>query len=248
MARRFWPGVSPIGQRLRLPNFTAFTAWIVAAEGSNDWLEIVGVCGDTPLNGLRDPAPPAVYVPYTLVIGDAMHLVIRTNASPLSMVRVLRETVRSIDPGQPVTRVRTAEDLLREEGWIREQFVASVFLAVAGIAIALATTGLYSAMSYAVAVRSREFGIRMVIGAQKRHLAGLVLRSGGGSIALGLAAGIALSLLSDRLLGHWIAWRGIDPVSLSALAALLIAANGAACLVPALRAANSDPIQSLRRA
>ena len=220
---------------------------MVAAEGSNDWLEVIGVCGDTPLNGLRESLPAAVYVPYTLVIGDAMNLVIRTNAAPLNMVRALREQVRSVDPGQPLTQIRTAEDLLREEGWGREQFVAAVFTAFAGMALLLAASGLYSVMSYSIAVRRREFGVCAAIGAQRRHLARLALRQAAGPLAAGLAGGIALSLASDRLMGRWIAVRGGDPKSLAALIVLLAVCSAAACLIPAWRAANSDPMHSLRQ-
>src|SRR5580693_9082600 len=113
------------GQRLRLPGFTAFTSWILAAKRSNDWLEIVGVAGGTPNRGLREPIGPAVYVPYTLLMGDSMNLVIRTETAPLAMMRAVREQIHSIDAGQPVTNARTAEDLLRSEGWASEQFVAS---------------------------------------------------------------------------------------------------------------------------
>ena len=116
MARRFWPNSDPIGKRIRLPEFKAFTAWILAANGSNDWMEIIGVVGDTPNRGLREPVAPGAYVPYTLVMGDSMQLVIRTQSAPLSMVRAVRQQIHSVDAGQPVAKTQTAEDLLRTEG------------------------------------------------------------------------------------------------------------------------------------
>ena len=105
MARRFWPGGDPIGQSIRLPEFKPFTAWILAAPDSSDWLEIIGVAGDTPNRGLREPVAPAAYVPYTLLMGDSMNLVIRTEAAPMTMVRAVREQIHSVDAGQPVGKI-----------------------------------------------------------------------------------------------------------------------------------------------
>jgi predicted permease len=246
MARHFWPGGDAIGQKVRLPGFTAFTSWILAAKGSNDWLEIVGVAGDTPNRGLREPVAPALYVPYTLLMGDSMDLVIRTESAPMTMVRAVREQVHSIDPGQPVAKTRTGEDLLRAEGWAREQFVASLFLVFAMLALALAATGLYSVISYATALRSREFGIRMALGAQKGHVMGLVLTSAAKTVGAGVVVGMALSVASNRLLAQWTAGSVFDPVMLAAVMAMLLASSGLAAFLPARRAASCDPVRALR--
>jgi len=246
MARRFWPGRDAIGQRIRLPNFTAFTSWMLAAKGSNDWLEIVGVVGDTPNRGLREPVAPAVYLPYTLLMGDSMELVIRTESAPLTMVRAVREQIHSIDPGQPVAKTQTAEDLLRDEGWAREQFVASLFLVFGMLALALAATGLYSVISYATALRSREFGIRMALGAERSHVMGLVLASAAKTVGVGVVIGLALSVASNSLLARWIAGNVFDPVMLGVVIVMLLAASGLAAFLPARRAASGDPIRVLR--
>jgi putative ABC transport system permease protein len=228
MARHFWPGGDPIGQRVRLPNFTAFTSWMLAAKGSNGWLEIVGVAGDTPNRGLREPVAPAMYVPYTLLMGDSMELVIRTESAPLTMVRAVREQIHSVDAGQPVSKTRTAEDLLRAEGWGREQFVASLFLVFAVLALALAATGLYSVTSYATALRAREFGIRMALGAQRSQVMRLALTSAVKTVGVGAAAGLTLSLAVKSFLARWIAGPVYDPVMLGAVIVTLLAASGLA--------------------
>jgi predicted permease len=246
MARHYWPGLDAIGQRVRLPGFTAFTAWILASKGSNDWLEIVGVAGDTPNRGLREPVAPAMYVPYTLLMGDSMDLVIRTESAPLTMVRAVREQIHSIDPGQPVAKTRTGEDWLRAEGWAREQFVASLFLVFAMLALALAALGLYSVMSYATALRSREFGIRMALGAQRGHVMGLVLTSAAKTVGVGVVVGLALSVASNRLLAQWTAGSVFDPVMLVAVIVMLLGSSGLAAFLPARRAANCDPVRALR--
>src|SRR5204863_9646281 len=110
-------------------------------------------------------------------MGDSMQLVARTASAPMAMVRAVRQQVHAVDPGQPVAKTETAEDLLRAEGWAREQFVASLFVVFSMLALVLAATGLYSVVGYATALRSQEFGIRMALGAQRTHVVGLVLSS-----------------------------------------------------------------------
>lgn len=246
MARQFWPNSDAIGQRIRFPEFKAFNSWIVAAHDSNGWLEIIGVSGDTPNRGLREPVAPAAYVPYTLVMGDSMQLVIRTESAPMSMVRAVREQIHSVDPGQPVAKTQTGEDLLRAEGWAREQFVASLFLVLAMLALALAATGLYSVVSYATALRSREFGIRMALGAGEAHVIGLVLAGAIKTVSAGVVVGLALSIACNHLIAHWISGSVYDPVMLGIVAVLLFGVTGVAAFVPARRAANCDPIRVLR--
>ena len=87
-----------------------------AAPGSDGWFEIIGVVGDTPNVGLHDPPAPSIYVPYTLMVGDSVNVILRTSRDPLSMTRSLREAVRTVDPNQPISRLRTAEDELAARG------------------------------------------------------------------------------------------------------------------------------------
>jgi putative ABC transport system permease protein len=245
-ARRFFPGRNPIGQKIRLPEFKAFTAWIVATRDSTDWLEIIGVAGDTPNRGLREPAAAAAYVPYTLVMGDSMNLVARTEGAPLTMVRAIREGIRAVDPGQPVAKSQTAEDLLRVEGWGRQQFIASLFLIFAAIALALAVTGLYSVVSYATSVRLQEFGIRMALGAGRSQVVRLVLRSALITVMAGVAVGLTLSVAANDLMAQWAAGSVYDPEMLSAIVLLLTGASALAAWIPARRAAACDPMRVLR--
>lgn len=246
MARRFWPNSDAIGQRIRLPEFKAFTSWILAAKESNGWMEIIGVVGNTPNRGLREPIAPAAYLPYTLVMGDSMQIVLRTASAPMNMVRAVSQQVHSADAGQPVAKTQTAEDLLRAEGWAREQFVASLFLVFAMLALALAATGLYSVVAYATALRSQEFGIRMALGAQRTHVIRLVLVSALKTVSAGIVVGVALSIACNGLIAHWVSGSVYDPVVLGIIAALLFGATGLAAFVPARRAASCDPIHVLR--
>jgi ABC-type antimicrobial peptide transport system permease subunit len=204
----------------------------VAAAGSDGWLEIVGVAGNTPNRGLSEAVVPAVYVPYTLMMGDSMQLVLRTTGAPMTMVRAVREQIRAVDAGQPVGKAQTAEELLRAEGWAREQFTASLFLVFAMLALALAATGLYSVVAYATTLRKREFGIRIALGAQRTHLVGLVLRAAAKSVGAGAVVGVALSIASGFR----------DASTLGVVVVLLLVAAGVAALVPACRAANRTSV------
>jgi ABC-type antimicrobial peptide transport system permease subunit len=145
-----------------------------------------------------------------------------------------------------VAKTQTGGDWLRAEGWAREQFVASLFLVFAMLALALAALGLYSVISYATALRSREFGIRMALGAQSGHVMGLVLTSAAKTVGVGVVIGLALSVASNRLLAQWTAGSVFDPVMLSVVIVVLLGSSGLAAFLPARRAASCDPVRVLR--
>jgi ABC-type antimicrobial peptide transport system permease subunit len=162
------------------------------------------------------------------------------------MVRAVREQIHSVDAGQPVSKTQTGEDLLRVEGWAREQFVASLFLVLAALALALAASGLYSVLSYATARRSQEFGIRVALGAPGRHIVQLTLTSAAKTVAAGAVIGLALTAACGRLMARWAAGGIYDPVMLGAVTVLLFGVSGLAAYLPARRAARADPIRVLR--
>ena len=111
MARERWPDESAIGRRVLIPGYIKSSTYFrLAAPGSDGWFEIIGVVGDTPNVGLHEPPAPSIYVPYTLMLSDALNVILRTSHDPLSMTQSIREAVRTVDPNQPVNLVRTAED------------------------------------------------------------------------------------------------------------------------------------------
>src|SRR5262249_9171384 len=160
---------------------------------------IVGVVRDTPNNGLHEPPLAAMYVPSTLQLGDTVTLMVRTTRNPLMMTPTIRRVVQDVDPSQPVNLVRTGEDVLEEAGWARERFVAVLLAAFSLLALVLASVGLYSVVAYAVARRVREFGIRSALGAGATSIVGTALKTTSLAIAVGLVAGLGLSLVSDRI-------------------------------------------------
>jgi ABC-type antimicrobial peptide transport system permease subunit len=247
MARAFWPNASPIGQRVYVPEFAKSTSqFVLAAPGTDGWIEIVGVVGDTPNAGLREPPAPAMYTPYTMMLGDMATVAIRTAVDPLTLARGVRERVRTVDPNQAVTQVTTAEQMLAEGGWARERFVVMLLGGFGASALALAGLGLFSVVSFAVSQRVREFSIRLALGARGSDIVELALSAPLLSIGLGLSTGVILSAGANRIIAQWSVGRLTDPLVLVAVAAVLVIAATAAVVMPATRAVMIQPAAALR--
>ena len=247
MARERWPGESPIGRRVRMPDFiTSPTPFWLAAPGSDGWFEIIGVVGDTPNVGLHEPPAPSIYVPYTLMVGDSVNVILRTSRDPLSMTRSLREAVRTVDPNQPTSRLRTAEDELADAGWARERFVTLLLLGFAACALMLAVVGLYSVVSYSVSCRFKEFSIRMALGAGRGRIVNAAVQPAVLAIVAGLSAGLALSVGLNKVVARWSIGNLSDPVVLVAVSLVLFVAAMMSAAIPANRAASIQPTDALR--
>jgi MacB-like periplasmic core domain len=247
MARERWPNESPIGRRVRMPDYIKSPSpfWR-AAPGSDGWFEIIGVAGDTPNVGLHEPPAPSIYVPYTLMLGDSVNVILRTSHEPLSMTRSIREAVRTVDPYQPVKVIRTAEEWLADEGWAREQFVTSLLLGFAVVALMLAVVGLYSVVAYSVSCRFKEFSIRMALGASRGRIVHAAVQPAVLAIAAGLPAGLALSVGLDKVVASWSIGNLSDPVVLVAVSLVLFVAAMVSAAIPANRAASIQPTDALR--
>jgi putative ABC transport system permease protein len=196
MARQYWPSGDPLGQAIRMPGLKS-GPFGVASPDSDSWFQIVGVVADARNDGLAENVKPAVYVPYTTLLELYTHILVRSQVSPASLLRAVREQVRSVDPDQQVEgqgQVVRLEDLIAKQGEWQQGHLAAILLGAFGlIALALATVGLYSVVSYGVAYRTNEFGIRMALGAQPRDVFKLVLASAAASVGSGIAVGALLS-------------------------------------------------------
>jgi predicted permease len=247
MARELWPDESPIGRRVRMPEYiTSPTYFRLAAPGSDGWFEIIGVVGDTPNVGLHEPPAPSIYVPYTLMLSDSLNVIVRTSHDPLSMTRSIREAVRTVDPNQPVNAVRTAEDELASAGWARERFVTLLLLGFAMFALMLAVVGLYSVVSYSVSCRFKEFGIRMALGAGRARIVNAAVQPAVLAIGGGLFAGLGLSVGLNEVVAQWSIGSLNDPVVLLAVSLVLFVVAMASAAIPANRAASILPTEALR--
>jgi predicted permease len=239
MARLYFPNGDALGHSLRVPEMRDEPPFNVAAPGPSGWLQIVGIIPDKRDDGLRKPILPEAFVPYTISMRMFTQILVRSDVPPLSLLHTVAAEVNSVDPDQQI--YGEVQDLdhwitdLRE--WQREHLVAWLFGAFAVLALALAAVGLYSVVSYSVAQRTNEFGIRVALGAQRAHVLRVVFASTVISVGSGLVAGVALTLALNQLLAQWAEGSSRDPLVLLAVTA---------CTGPARRALAVDPMTALR--
>jgi len=237
LARRFWPRGDAVGRRLRL-------GATLGADSS--WREIVGVVGSVrSIQPEREPEP-TIYVPHAQNPWPTMGLVVRTTGDPGRLRNAVMAAVRALDPEQPVTNVRTLDEVVgRALAARRLQML--LIIGSAAVAFLLAVIGVYGMMTYALAQRTRELGIRVALGASRRDIVRHCLRQGltrigAGTLIGGLAAVAAGRLLRSLLFGlePW------DPVTFAGAILLLGSVGLLACYLPAARAARTDPVHALR--
>jgi ABC-type antimicrobial peptide transport system permease subunit len=180
------------------------------------------------------------------MLSDTQYLILRTSRDPLSMTRSIREAVQTVDPDQPVNAIRTAESALADAGWARERFVSLLLLGFAIFALMLAIVGLYSVVSYSVACRFKEFGIRMALGAGRGRIVNAAVRPTVFAILAGLFAGLALSVGLNTVVAHWSIGNLNDPVVLVGVSLVLVVVATMAAAIPASRAASIQPVNALR--
>ncbi len=244
MAKHFWPGVDPIGQRLK---------W-GAAMSTSPWLTIVGVVGDVKQGPLDAATKPHTYQPFGYLCKGPFAFPLCTNRNVLvrsqlpsaGTITAMRSLVSQMDPQQPIGRTYVMEDVVslslaprRFNTWLLAAFGCGALL--------LAAIGVYGVISYSVAQQTRELGVRIALGAQPRDVMQLVLRRGFALAAVGLVIGIAASLAATRLMASLLYnVSATDPVTFASVGALLIAVALAACWIPARRAMRVDPMVALR--
>ena len=249
LAQRYFPNDDAIGHSLKMPGIEGNPATILSPPKIGaSWLQIVGVVEDARNDGLRNPPRPAVFVPCTLSMGEETDILVRSEASPVTLLRAIREQLRTISPHQQTSaNIDDLETQLTfEPEWQQEHLAAWIFGIFSWLALALAAVGLHSVMSYTVAQRTNEFGIRMALGARRRELLRIVFRSALGSLGAGIFAGIALVLVLNQIIAKWTHVNPRDPGILLAGAILLGLVSGLACAIPAHRASEVDPMIALR--
>jgi predicted permease len=247
MARQFWPNGDAVGQQIRFATMKDEPPYSPAAAGADGWLQIIGVVADARNDGLRNPIRPAFYVPYTLKMRMFTQILVRTRVPPLSILRDVRAELVRVDREQQVMRVRDLEGwITNQQEYAQQRLVARLFGIFSVLALALSAVGLYSVVSYGVATRTNEFGIRMALGARARDVVRMVLTATSWNVAAGVLAGVVLSVIVDRVASRWVTESTRDPLILGGVTLLLIAVAILACLAPARRAAAIDPMEAVR--
>jgi len=246
MARQYWPNGDAVGHQLRTSDLIDQPPYSPSAPGATGWLQIIGVVADSRDDGMRSPTKPAIYVPYSLHMWMWEEILVKTRVSPLSAVKDMRAQIAKVDPDQQVTETYDLYDLItRDSEYAQQRLVATLFGIFSALALILAVVGLYSVVSYSVATRTNEFGIRIALGAGAADLFRLVLSSTTTSIGAGLLAGLILSFAFSKFAMRWVNESSRDPLILAGVAASLITFAIAASLIPARRASCTDPMTAL---
>jgi putative ABC transport system permease protein len=243
-ARAYWPGESALGKRVGI--FRGRGPMMRTAAGEWVWREIVGVVHGTRHFGIEAPAKPEVYVPYPQDPSPFMVLVVRAQGDPHALFPAIQRQIAAIDPQQALLGFQTMDELLTTAG-SRRRFQTSVLAAFAGLALLLAAIGIYGVMSYTVAQRRREIGLRLALGAQPRNVVGMMLNRGLRLTLMGLAAGLAGAAGLSRLLTTLLF--GVSPLdgwTFAAVPVLLLLVAGLAAYLPSRGAARIDPLVALR--
>ena len=240
LAERFWPGQPAIGRRLKMSG----------ADSPWPWRTIVGVVGDVRQTNLETAVMPETFVldaDARKPLAPAMFLVVRASGDPLPLAGAIRRTVASIDSDQAVSNIRMLSERV-SLSFAERRFQLLLLAAFAVIALSLAAVGVYGVIACSVAQRTREIGVRVALGAQRKDVLRLVIGQGmwltGTGVALGVVGALGLSRYVEALLFET---APTDPATLATVALLLLAIALGACWIPARRASRLDPIHALRQ-
>ena len=234
LARRFWPRDNPVGKHI----------WVGRLA---DPALVVGVLGDVRNTSLAADPQPEIYLPYAQLPWAFMNLIVRTDGDPHGLAAAVRGRVLAADRDQPVTLVRTMDEVL-DAAAAQPRFTTSLLGALSAAALLLALVGIYGVIAHSVAERTGEMGVRIALGAQRANILRLVLRQGLGLALGGIAAGLAVSLALTRLLTSQLYHvSATDPEAFAASALLFVAVAAIASYLPTRRAMQIDPIVALRQ-
>jgi putative ABC transport system permease protein len=240
LARKYWPAGDALGKRIRF----------YGPLDNAPWMEIVGIVGDIRQMGLDEPVKAEMYLPYQQITHNPWFiprdLAIRTTGDTSNLVSAVRQAIREVDPDQPVSNVATMADVLGVEAAQRRMGMI-MLVAFAGLALLLASLGIYGVLAYFVTQHTNEIGVRMAVGASPLNILALVLRKGMGLTLLGVGIGLAASFVLTRLMSSLLfGVKASDPITFVSVPLVLAVVALIACLIPARRAMKVDPMIALR--
>ncbi len=235
LAQKFWPDGDPIGRRVKL-----------GTSPDAPWVTVVGVCGDIIQNWFARRNYPTVYRPFRQAPPIALGFVIRTTREPALLASTAKAAIRPVDPSQPLYDVMSVRQALSDRT-VGLQFMGAVMFALGGIALMLALVGVYGVMAHMVTQRTHEIGVRMALGATRGDVLGLTVRQTVTLTAIGVGAGLVLSIALNRLIeAGLVGVASTDPRLVAVIAVSLVCVALAAGYLPARRAAAIDPVAALR--
>lgn len=237
MAEQLWGEEDPLGKRIKFPG---------SERNPQPWRTIVGVVEDVSQYALDKKPPMQMYLPHPQFPTSFNNIVVKTAGDPTAMIAAVRQEILSVDPEQAVYNVTTLESLLGNSILLR-RFLMSLLIVFAGLALILASVGIYGVMSYVVSQRTREIGIRMALGAGKHQILRLVVGQGMLLAVIGVAIGLIAALALTRLMSSLLfGISATDPVTFALISSLLIGVSTLASVIPARRAIKIDPMEALR--
>ncbi len=247
-ARKYYPNGDAIGHSVKTDVLKPEPPMVVSVDGSDGWMQIIGISADKLNSGLSKPIDPEVFVPYTLIMGQGSQLLVHSDRPLQPLLHDIGKQIASIDGQQQIGgKTRDLSQWISEQSeYAQGQLISWLFGAFAALALLLSAVGLYSVVTYTVAQRTSEFGIRMALGALRGNVLSLVYRSTVVSVASGIAAGMMLALILHRVVQHWIGSASSDIGSLALAFLVLLLAAAVACTVPAIRATRIEPMEALR--
>jgi putative ABC transport system permease protein len=235
-ARRLWPGESALGKRIK-------QGW---PEEPGTWCEVVGVVSDVKLEGVDQDTPLQIFLPLPQLPGRNVAFVVRTSTAPEGLAAALEAAVQRVQPDLPVTRILAMTQLMTRAVAGR-RLSTMIFAVFAAVAMLIAAVGLYGVVSQSVTERTREIGLRMALGAERRRVLGMFVRQGLLTAIVGIGAGTAGAVMLSKWIEQLVfnvAPR--DPATLGAVACLLLGVAALACYAPARRATRVDPLMALK--
>lgn len=236
MARTYWPKEDSLGWRIKMGDY----------DSREPWITVVGMVGDMRQSGPDLPARPEMYFPYQQQsFYEPGYLAVKTAGDPMQLAAAIRESIWSVDKQQPVAGIMPLEELI-DEDLAPRKLQASLLGGFAGFALLLASLGIYAVLSFSMAQRTQEIGVRMALGAHPRDVLRIVLGEGLRLAVIGVVLGIGAALILTRVLGHLLYGLSTsDPETFVVVAGVLLFVALAACFIPARRAMRLDPMQAL---
>ena len=243
---QYFAGANPIGKLVVPSRIASLPSDLLTAGNIKEPFQIIGVVGDVRNDGLHRPTLPALYLPSSVVVTPGNTILVRTAGNPEALAHAIGLNIRALDANQAIIRAESFDGFFSMFVWSHERFIAALFGVFSLVALGLAILGISSVVAYSVEQRTREFGIRMALGAQQWNVVLLTVASTARTTAIGVILGLALSAGLSNFVQKWTQTSMRDAAVLGTISVLFLLASGIACLLPARRATRVDPMIALR--